>query len=221
MDSCNWVDIDAANSVNCDADSSHTFDLNDDGWKNNWNGTQVRLTRRSDLAAVSTFPEPLVCDSLMLGSNSATPEIDEDCNGIWDNKTVLPTSPATYYDCTIDTAVPNGCIAYQSDWFIKAEQKRPPAYTTCSNSNEPGGVSHAHNYKDYKNTPGSSAAELNDLNRSQCESDISASWTIFCDDAANILYTLENVHCSPNGTYTCTYPVLVINGCQNYTTTYY
>ncbi len=82
-----WTDITSGVDVNCDADSSSaSYALNADGWKSSWNGTQIRLLRKSDLAVVGTFSETLACTTTS-GSESQTPLIDEDCNGYWDNST--------------------------------------------------------------------------------------------------------------------------------------
>lgn len=80
-----WTDITSAGNVNCDATaSSVSYDLNADGWKSGWGGTQVRLVRKSDSTVMGTFPQTLVCTS-GAGSSSPTPTKDEDCNGYWDN----------------------------------------------------------------------------------------------------------------------------------------
>jgi len=88
-----WADISSAADVNCDTDLSEgAFTLNADGWKAHWNGTEVRLVRKSDLTAVGTFPQTLSCTTLS-GSATPTPSIDEDCNGYWDNTTLVNCQP--------------------------------------------------------------------------------------------------------------------------------
>jgi hypothetical protein len=86
-----WTDITSGANVNCDTTiSGGSFTLNADGWKDSWGATQVRLLRKSDSTAMGTFPQTLAC-SYINGSDSATPTIDEDCNGYWDN--------INYYAC--------------------------------------------------------------------------------------------------------------------------
>lgn len=73
-----WIDI---ASVNCNAAaSSAAYSVSNVG--SNWGGRQLRLAVGG--SAVATFPQTLAC-SARAGSASATPTIDEDCNGVWDN----------------------------------------------------------------------------------------------------------------------------------------
>lgn len=91
-----WTDITSATSTNCDADSvSASYTLNADGWKASWDGTQIRLLRKSDSVVVGTFSQTLACVAAT-GSGSPTPTVDEDCNGSWDNA----TSYGCVYGCT-------------------------------------------------------------------------------------------------------------------------
>ena len=90
-----WYDISSATSINCDANaSSQSYSLNGDGWKSGWNGTQVRLVRKSDGVSMGTFPQTLNCSSTG-GSGGSTPNVDEDCNGSWNNTS---QSCSTTYD---------------------------------------------------------------------------------------------------------------------------
>ncbi|MBI3888489.1 hypothetical protein HY311_01715 [Candidatus Nomurabacteria bacterium] len=82
-----WIDIASAINVNCDAATASGFSLNGDGWKAYWNGTQVRLVRKSDLAVMGTFGATLNCTGLAGSVNVSTPNTDEDCDGNWDNYT--------------------------------------------------------------------------------------------------------------------------------------
>lgn len=79
-----WADITNAASLNCDGNYSNSYYLNGDGWKSNWGGTQVRVVRSSDNAVAGTFPTTLSCTP-MAGSSTSTPNVDEDCNGYWDD----------------------------------------------------------------------------------------------------------------------------------------
>jgi hypothetical protein len=95
-----WGDIQSWLSVNCDTNTSATFTLNDDGWKNNWNGTQIRLVRTGDGVSVGTFPQTLVC-STTSGNTSSTPNYDENCNGNWnDSNTVSVNYECGYNSCS-------------------------------------------------------------------------------------------------------------------------
>jgi len=96
-----WADIAAGANVNCDADSSGaTYDLNASGWKANWDGTQVRLVRKSDLEVMGVFPQSLAC-AATAGSGSPTPTIDEDCDGNWDNTVIGECLSWGTQHCTI------------------------------------------------------------------------------------------------------------------------
>ncbi|MFB0965189.1 MAG: hypothetical protein QMC36_05935 [Patescibacteria group bacterium] len=48
------------------------------------------MVRTADGAAIGTFAQNLTCSAVAV-SVSATPDVDEDCNGQWDN-TVLVAS---------------------------------------------------------------------------------------------------------------------------------
>jgi hypothetical protein len=118
-----WSDITSAANVNCDADSaSAPFTLNGDGWKPNWNGTQVRLLRKSDSSTMGVSPAPLSCVNVP-GSATPTPTIDEDCDGYWDNST-----------CSF-------CSYYQKKWCMD-NQFWSSNDSTCTGSVTPcGGAS--------------------------------------------------------------------------------
>jgi len=46
----------SATNMNCDASLSLTpYNLNGDGWKAGWNGTQVRILRKIDSVVMGTF----------------------------------------------------------------------------------------------------------------------------------------------------------------------
>ena len=82
-----WIDITSATNMNCDASLSLTpYNLNGDGWKAGWNGTQVRILRKIDSVVMGTFGTTLSCNS-MRGSTSSfsSQNIDEDCDGYWNN----------------------------------------------------------------------------------------------------------------------------------------
>lgn len=82
-----WTDITttASSPLNCGATAPYqSITLNADGWKGNWNGTQIRIVRIADSAVLGTFSQILNCD-VTTGNSSSTPTLDEDCNGQWDN----------------------------------------------------------------------------------------------------------------------------------------
>ncbi|MGE4444239.1 MAG: hypothetical protein AB7E37_04575 [Candidatus Altimarinota bacterium] len=62
----------------------------------------MRIIRTSDNSILGTFSQTLNC-STTSGSSSSTPNIDEDCNGSWDN--------STYYTATYQSGT-NPCGAY-------------------------------------------------------------------------------------------------------------
>ena len=95
-----WYDISSATSLNCDANaSSQSYSLNGDGWKSGWNGTQVRLVRKSDGVSMGTFSQTLSCNSTG-PSGSSTPNVDEDCNGSWNNTSQNCTTTYDTSGCT-------------------------------------------------------------------------------------------------------------------------
>lgn len=79
-----WLAL--AGTYNCDADAVNlSAQLPNDGWITSWSNLQVRLTRTSDTALMGIFPQNLTCASRS-GSVTPTLNIDEDCNGYWDNQ---------------------------------------------------------------------------------------------------------------------------------------
>ncbi len=79
-----WTDI-SATVYNCDNTiSNQSVILPGDGWNNPWISLQVRAVRTSNSTSVWVFPQSLTC-STMASSASSTPNIDENCDGIWDN----------------------------------------------------------------------------------------------------------------------------------------
>lgn len=95
-----WYDITSASSMNCDAISNGyagpQYTLPADGWKSNWNGTNVRIVRKSDSVVVGTFAQTLVCSSVA-GSGSPTSWKDENCNGYWDDSSISYGCPSGQY----------------------------------------------------------------------------------------------------------------------------
>lgn len=104
-----WTDI-SATTYNCDGIvSSQSVTLPGDGWNSsNWNGMQVRILRTTDSVSVGIFPQTLSC-SAVGGSSSPTPNVDEDCNGTWDNQYTTPVN--TYAGCDGG----NVCYYYTSE----------------------------------------------------------------------------------------------------------
>lgn len=80
-----WTDI-STTTYNCDSNlSNQLVNLPWDWWNSwNWNWMQIRIIRTNDSTVVGTFAQNLTCNSVS-GSSSSTPNIDEDCNGSWDN----------------------------------------------------------------------------------------------------------------------------------------
>lgn len=78
-----WTDL---LSVNCDSAGSSvgTVSLPGDGWYGaSWSNVSIRLIRVSDSTAIGTLGS-LSCTTIA-SSPTSTPNIDEDCNGAWDN----------------------------------------------------------------------------------------------------------------------------------------
>lgn len=79
-----WTDISAL-TYNCDTTIwSQLVTLPADGWNTNWSSISVRVIRTSDSLAMGTFPQNLTC-SAVGASASSTPNVDENCNGTWDD----------------------------------------------------------------------------------------------------------------------------------------
>lgn len=87
-DGTTWTDI--SGTYNCDSNTTTAAAAfpTTNNWTNNFNvtGVSVRLLRSSDSTVMGTFAQRGVCSSTS-GSSTSTPNIDEDCNGIWDNST--------------------------------------------------------------------------------------------------------------------------------------
>lgn len=96
-----WTDI-SATTYDCDSDlSSQSVTLPGDGWySGNWNGVNVRVVKENDSNVMGTFSNTLSCSSTS-GSSSSTPNIDEDCDGSWNetgtwyNYTYIPSNSGT------------------------------------------------------------------------------------------------------------------------------
>lgn len=112
-----WVDL--GGTENCDATiAGSARTLPADGWNTTWASAPIRLLRISDSSAMCSFANTPTC-SVVAGSATATPTIDEDCNGSWDNVVVLEqvdwsyplwlvpgmpfNIPATWVGCTPGT----------------------------------------------------------------------------------------------------------------------
>lgn len=79
-----WKDLTSGSSIDCDSSSaSASFSL-EDTWFASWNGAQIRMVRNSDSGVMGVFSTGLSC-ATQSESTSATPSIDEDCDGSWDN----------------------------------------------------------------------------------------------------------------------------------------
>jgi hypothetical protein len=85
--STTWIDL--KRMYNCDEDANG-FEAefpDNDGWTSNFgvSGVQVRLVRSRDHVFMGVFEEMANCISIP-ASRDPTPNIDEDCNGKWDNQ---------------------------------------------------------------------------------------------------------------------------------------
>ena len=133
-----WTDISGGFPDACDSTVSAQKGLSTTtGWTSHFlSGLTVRLVRVNDGAVLGTFPQQLTC-SPMNGSATSTPNVDEDCNGNWNNTTTgtLMSCPAgescrkaTVYngsntcggapstvttECR-STSIPDGCLPVSS-----------------------------------------------------------------------------------------------------------
>lgn len=78
----------ASNTVDCDLTTSRTVTLpiSATWYGASWSSVTVQLVRNGDGALLGTFPQRLTCASTAAAS-SPTPDIDENCNGTWDDYT--------------------------------------------------------------------------------------------------------------------------------------
>ncbi len=125
-----WTDIASALNLNCDSTTNTTITLNDDGWKSNWGGTQIRLVRTGDGASVGTFPQTLSC-TVTSGNTSSTPNYDENCNGVWNESSTANVS----YDCSY-----NSCSSYWTNCGGQSVNIFNGTYTLCGTCNGYGGA---------------------------------------------------------------------------------
>ena len=82
-----WIDASSPATINCDANQTGTTITMTSGsspWTTISLTSQVRILRISNSSVVGTFGTTLAC-SVQGGSVTPTPDIDEDCNGSWDN----------------------------------------------------------------------------------------------------------------------------------------
>jgi hypothetical protein len=85
--STTWTSL--AAPVDCDSDANAlAATLPGNGWVSSWAApVPLRLVRQYDGAVLGTFPQTLNCTSEPGSYQVATPTVDEDCNGQWDNAT--------------------------------------------------------------------------------------------------------------------------------------
>lgn len=89
-----WTNINGT-IYNCDSDIlSQSVTLPGDGWNGTWSSLWVRILRVSDNEVIGSFQENLTCN-VSSGSVSATPNIDEDCDGLWDDNAEVWTLNGT------------------------------------------------------------------------------------------------------------------------------
>ncbi len=82
-----WTDL--VTGLNCDASTSGLAEnLPADGWNGGsaWASISVRLVSTGSSSQIASFASSLTC-SVISGSTSSTPTIDEDCDNNWDNTT--------------------------------------------------------------------------------------------------------------------------------------
>ncbi len=79
-----WVTVGTAN---CDANRSPTATSLPSSISA-WSTMGVRVRRVSDNAVLHTFSSPLTCTPVS-GATTPTPSIDEDCDGVWDDKSCV------------------------------------------------------------------------------------------------------------------------------------
>jgi hypothetical protein len=100
-DGTTWTNI-SETTYDCDSTiTNQLVTLPWDGWNSAWSSIQVRIIKTSDSAILWTFSQNLTCSSVAW-SVSSTPNIDEDCNGEWNNISwvwdrVLEWTDNTYY----------------------------------------------------------------------------------------------------------------------------
>jgi len=83
-DGITWTEIPTA-GLPCDTNISNMgMTLPWDGWNGDWTSVEVRLVRTSDSVTMGIFLQNLTCSSVAW-SATATLDIDEDCNGLWNN----------------------------------------------------------------------------------------------------------------------------------------
>lgn len=115
-----WVDLSAGFSCASDLSNANFSFPSDDNWTNNFNtvGVSLRLVYGNDNALVATVEQKLKCISTA-GSNVPTPNIDENCNHIWDDTNSNPQTckwhaPKAYgssYSCANTQICGNGKTA--------------------------------------------------------------------------------------------------------------
>lgn len=107
-----WVDLSAEFDCSQNIDSAIFLLPNTNNWTNNFNatGVRIRLIKTSDSSPVAYFSQNLTCVSKS-PSNSATPNIDENCNAQWDDFT-----PGAAKTCSVDS----GSIMYGSSYNCAA-----------------------------------------------------------------------------------------------------
>lgn len=111
-----WTDI-SATTYNCDTNASNIAVTLPASWwySGNWNGTSIRLMRISSSTLMGTFPTNLLCTTTS-ASSSSTPNIDEDCNGNWDNSVSGGCSSYAFYQKSVRPWNDQWCSANQVTW---------------------------------------------------------------------------------------------------------
>lgn len=111
-----WSDLSNDFLCNADTGSVKFFLPTEDNWTNNFNaaggGVSVRIVKSSDKSVVGVFSKKLGCINQGAAS-SQTPNIDENCNGRWDDfvngselPCDVPTNSLTFnspYSCGLTT----------------------------------------------------------------------------------------------------------------------
>ena len=117
-----WTDL--ASTYNCDSTTTNAAANlpSGDNWTNNFNGTgvQVRILRISDSVSLGVFGTRATCTTTG-DSASPTPNIDEDCDALWDDYTFVQSVNSVSTSTISNVSSPFTC----------------PAITTCTGGDNP------------------------------------------------------------------------------------
>ncbi len=85
----NWVDLTPDFSCASGLSNKPVFLPSADRWNDSFdlNGVKIRLIKSNDQSLVAVFPQSVTCQ-IQAGSDSTTPDVDENCNTVWDDSVV-------------------------------------------------------------------------------------------------------------------------------------